>query len=93
LCLCESTTMYWSRNIEETKCFRTKTLTLEMSKVSSKLEICANQALVNICKSCLNKYDYSKENLKENTIVIDLTSKIPSAVITNEIILPSKKDS
>ncbi|CAI2199386.1 1199_t:CDS:1, partial [Funneliformis geosporum] len=62
LCICESTTMYWSRNIEETKFFRTKTLTLEMAKkrnnkfdtefiawfwsnVSSKLEICANQAL------------------------------------------------
>ena len=77
LCSCESITIYWSRNIEETKNFRTKTLTQEAarkrsnkftpefiswfwSNVSPNLEISSSQPLINICKSCLNKYDYLK---------------------------------
>lgn len=78
-CLCESIIMYWSRNISETKKFRTKTLTQEAarkrnnkfdqdfvvwfwSNVSQNLEISSNQSLVNICKSCLNKFNYIKCN-------------------------------
>ena len=76
-CTCESIIIYWGRNIEETKNFRTKTLTPEAAKkrsnkfdpefvawfwpnVSPKLEISSSQSIINICKSCLNKYDYSK---------------------------------
>lgn len=32
------------------------------SNVSPNLEISSNQPLVNICKSCLNKFDYLKGN-------------------------------
>ncbi len=78
-CSCEPITLYWSRNIEQTKFFRTKTLTQEAAKkrknnfdpefvawfwpnISPKLEISLSQSIINICKNCLNKYDYLKGN-------------------------------
>lgn len=84
LCSCEEITMHWSRKVEESKKFRTKTLLQESTKrnsnfdtefitwfwenIPSNLEVCSNQPSVNICKKCLNRYDYYKrKNKKANS--------------------------
>jgi hypothetical protein len=77
-CSCESIILYWSRNIENknfrTKTltqeaakkrsnkFDSEFVTWFWSNVSPNLEISLSLSIVNICKRCLNKYDYLKGN-------------------------------
>ncbi|RIA97977.1 hypothetical protein C1645_813341 [Glomus cerebriforme] len=80
LCHCEEIKMVWSRKIEESSKFHTKTITQESIKkntnvdyefvkwfwenISQNLEIYSNQPSVNICKKWLNRYDYYKRKNK-----------------------------
>ncbi|CAI2185905.1 16435_t:CDS:2, partial [Funneliformis geosporum] len=106
-CSCKLTIIYWSRSLEKSKIFCTKSLTFEEAKkrnvkldselvawfwanISPDLEISLSQSVVNICKKCLNKYDYLKTNnivtkkLEEELMIFDLTKKIVPTSIPKE---------